>query len=258
MLSDSIGKREYEIDLYLMAGFATAPHFMEKFRAALQGRLELLGRSVHSELLFPYGDWSRRAIPQLWEIRSDMRLSLGRLNRSIGGNRALAAIQTRGQTTSRSATITILIGHSGGGVAAVHTAQLLSEQAGSSACFVVMIGSPRCRIPEELRHSVLAISSAGLRRRGNKEGKSTDRVSRLGSYGGWETGLRPFPTWHTDKHAPAVRVAVGIIGGHADYFRDSAPFVNELGKSNLDLTLEAIEKSAVWIKIGELLRDGSN
>ncbi|MCD9023205.1 hypothetical protein [Cohnella silvisoli] len=242
MQSDLIGKRENGIDLYLMAGFASAPYFMERFRVALQGRLEQGGHSVHSELLFPYGDWSRRAVVQLWEIRSDMRLGLGRLNRSIGGNRALAAIQLHGPTSSGRKTI--LIGHSGGGVAAVHTAQLLSEQAGGAACFVVMIGSPRCRIPEGLRPSVLAIHAAGRRRGRVAEGKSGDMVSRLGSYGGWIAGTgrgRQFPVWHRDKHAPADTRTVPIIGGHADYFRDSAPYVNPMGQSNLAITLEAIE-----------------
>jgi hypothetical protein len=216
-----------------MTGFATAPHFMEKLRVALHRILNHWGQSVHSELLFPYGDWSRRAVPQLWEIRSDIRLGLRRLNSSIGGNRALASIKKRRPLPDHSRKTTILIGHSGGGVAAVHAAQLLSEQQGGSDYCVVMIGSPRCRIPESLRPSVLAISAAG-----------TDFIPRLGSYGGWKAGKLRFPSWHRDKHAPADIRVVPIIGGHADYFRDSAPYVNFEGISNLALTLEAIE---LWL-----------
>jgi hypothetical protein len=231
MLNDSNGKMESEVGLYFMAGFATAPHFMEKVRVALHGLLEQGGQSVHSELLFPYGDWSRRVVPQLWEIRSDMRLGLRRLNSSIGGNRALASINKRRPLPDHSRKTTILIGHSGGGVAAVHAAQLLlSERQGGSDYYVVMIGSPRCRIPESLRPSVLAIRAAG-----------TDFIPRLGTYGGWMAGKLRFPSWHRDKHAPADIRVLPINGGHADYFRDSAPYVNFEGISNLALTLEAIE-----------------
>jgi hypothetical protein len=234
MLSDSNGKLESEVELFFMAGFATAPHFMEKMRVALHGLIEHWGQSVHSELLFPYGDWSRGVVPQLWEIRSDMWLGLKRLNSSIGGNRALTLMNKRRTWPDHGRKTTILIGHSGGGVAAVHAAQiLLSEQQGCSDYCVVMIGSPRCRIPESLRPSVLAISAAG-----------TDFISRLGTYGGWKAGKRRFPSWHRDKHAPADTRVIPIIGGHADYFRDSAPYVNLEGISNLALTLEAI---ASWL-----------
>ena len=59
MQNDLIGKENNEIELYMMAGLATAPHFMEEFRLAFMEMLEQIGtagRSVHSGLLFPYGD----------------------------------------------------------------------------------------------------------------------------------------------------------------------------------------------------------
>jgi pimeloyl-ACP methyl ester carboxylesterase len=230
MQSDSTRKREYGIDLYLMAGLATTPHFMEKLRVALHGWLEQWWRPVHSELLFPYGDRSRRAFPQLWEIRSDMRRGFRRLYKSVGGNRAIEALEIRRVRLDRDRKTTLFIGHSGGGVAAVHAAQLLSERQGDSDCLIVMIGSPRCRIPEGLRQSVLSISAAGK-----------DFVPRLGSFGGWKAGMLRIPSWHSDKHAPGEMRSVPIIGGHADYFRDNAPYVNPMGQSNLDITLEAIE-----------------
>jgi hypothetical protein len=230
MQSDSTRKRENGIDLYLMAGLATGPHFMEKLRFELHGSLEKWWQPVHSELLFPYGDRSRRAIPQLWEIRSDMQRGFRRLNNSVGGNRALEAIKIRGVRLDRGRKRTLFIGHSGGGVAAVHAAQLLSEQQGGTDCLIVMIGSPRCRIPEGLRHSVLSIRAA-----------SKDIVPRLGSFGGWKAGKLRIPAWYSDKHAPGEMRIVPIIGGHADYFRDCAPYVNSMGQSNLDITLEAIE-----------------
>jgi hypothetical protein len=230
MQSNSTRKKENGVDLYLMAGLATGPHFMEKLRAALHGSLEQWWQPVHSELLFPYGDRSRRAFPQLWEIRSDMRRGFRRLSKSVGGNRALEAMKIRHDRLDRGRKTNLFIGHSGGGVAALHAAQLLSEQQGDSHCLIVMIGSPRCRIPEELRQSVLSIRA---------EGK--DPVTRLGSFGGWKAGKLRIPSWYSDKHAPGEMRSVPIIGGHADYFRDSAPYVNPIGQSNLDITLEAIE-----------------
>ncbi|WP_373229398.1 hypothetical protein [Cohnella sp.] len=228
----SNGVEGNEIYVYLMAGVATAPHFMEKFRAALHEKLAQSGRSVHSELLFPYGDWSRRVVPQLWEIRYDMRLSFSRFSYSIGGNRLLSSILS--QLPMDRSHRTIFIGHSGGGVAAVHAAQLMLEKhIGSEPSQVVMIGSPRVRIPDNLQSSVLSLYATG---------KSRDLVSRLGTFGGWSSELRRFPIWQADKHAPVNIQGLPIIGGHPDYFRDRAPYVNAIGKSNIDITLEAIEQ----------------
>jgi hypothetical protein len=97
--------------IYLMAGMATSPPFMEKLRVALKGRLEQSGHVAHSELLFPYGDNSRRLIPQAWEIRHDMRLRFRRIADSIGGNRILKSIQP--QLTVNGENKILLIGHSG-------------------------------------------------------------------------------------------------------------------------------------------------
>ena len=72
------------VSLYLLSGLATAPNFMDRFRLALHRMVEAKVASVHSELLFPYGDWNRRTIPQLREIGHDMRLGVSRYERSIG------------------------------------------------------------------------------------------------------------------------------------------------------------------------------
>ncbi|WP_256760007.1 hypothetical protein [Cohnella sp. WQ 127256] len=253
MQSNLIGKEVNELDVFFLAGLATAPHFMENLRHVLIDKLqrgfsnESLGQPVYSEQLFPYGDWGRRVIPQLWEIRSDMRLGVSRIARSIGGNRALNSIRSARPLSCDRPRMLLLIGHSGGGIAAVHAAQLLLDSERYSACLVVMIGSPKCRIPESLRPSVLSISAAG-RTKGTSTtpSRSPDIVSRLGTFGGWAVGNkedvvnRRLPSWLRDKHAPATRISVPIIGGHADYFRERVPFVNQEGRSNLDLTLEAI------------------
>ncbi|RED65542.1 hypothetical protein [Cohnella lupini] len=249
MRNDSNGIGKNEIELYVMAGLATAPLFMERLRHALVHTIDeigSLGRLAHSELLFPYGDWSRRSIPQLWEIRADMRLRLDRIEASIGGKRALGSIGSGRAEFDGSGTTYVMVGHSGGGVAAVHAAYLLLARDETATCFVIMIGSPRCRIPERLRPKTLSISASGRSKDGSRTGKSPDFISRLGSFGGWSTGEaanrnRPrMPSWRKDKYAPSSMMSVPIIGGHADYFRDSAPYLNSGGMSNLDLTVEAI------------------
>ncbi|SFT21502.1 hypothetical protein [Paenibacillus sp. BC26] len=229
-----------EISLYLLSGLATAPQFMESFRAALHAILTREGYEVcASQLLFPYGDWSRNVIPQLWEIGRDMRLSPQGAKRSIGGRRVVADIQAgrlrRGQHGGR----TILIGHSGGGVAAVQAAKLLLEQEGGAPSPVVMIGSPRCRIAEELRQSVLFVHATAESELASD--RAVDTISRLGTFGGWARGRRGFlPVWQPDKHGPAGACGVPIIGKHADYFREHAPYTNRMGLSNQWLTLQAV------------------
>jgi hypothetical protein len=227
--------------IYVMAGMATSPQFMERFRVTLQGRLEQSEHVDHSEALFPYGDNSRRLISQLWEIRHDMRLRFRRITNSIGGNRILTSIKQ--QVTVKGDHKMLFIGHSGGGVAAVQAAQLLLEQNRELQPFpVVMIGSPRCRIPDVMQNSVLSLHAAGRSPKEINAGISPDVVTRLGTFGGWTAGLRRFPSWQVDKYAPANILSVPIIGGHADYFRDSEPYVNPMGTSNLDITLEAIDR----------------
>lgn len=240
-----IGKHIDELELYFLAGVATTPLFMERFRLALLNQLFHPGLSIHSELLFPYGDRSRGLLAQLWEIRADIMLSVRKIKHSIGGTRTWSAIDSRRASTSQRR-ITLLIGHSGGGIAAVHAAEVLRELRDHSKCYVVMIGSPKCRIPDWLRSSVLAIHAMGLRRKRGFRGEARvlDPVTRLGIHGGWRIRNR-FPSWEKGKYAPASMIAIPIIGSHADYFRDSVPYVDENGRSNLDLTVDAI---LTWLK----------
>jgi len=247
MRNNTSGHGVNKVEMYFLAGLATAPLFMDNLRLALERRLGQDGlfrlstassTELRSELLYPYGDWSRSVLAQLWEIRADMSLRDGRIGRSIGGGRALAAIRSAREKTGGSGGTTLLIGHSGGGIAAVHAAERLMEEGGSPSCFAVKIGSPRCRIPERLKSRVLTIHAEG-RRRGESVGRSPDLVSRLGFYGGW-TRSRGLPVWRSGKHAPATSLGVPIVGKHADYFRDRAPYVNAEGRSNLDLIVESI------------------
>ncbi|MFC5405280.1 hypothetical protein [Cohnella soli] len=220
---NTVDKRTYEI--YMLAGFATAPRFMERLGIALAERLVQSGATVvRTEALFPYGDWSRSKLSQLREIFADMRLAATseRLGRSIGGRSAADAVRSFRSADELEKTTTLLLGHSGGGIAAVHAAHLLLDRRERSSCFAVMIGSPRCRIPTGLRHHVLSIDAARLGRR------RPDFVPRLGTHG-----------WR-GQHAPGSRTEVRIIGGHADYFRETSPYIDGEGMSNLDRTLNTI------------------
>jgi len=245
---------ENNIELYFLAGLATAPLFMEDLRLALERRLRnealsrqagsFVGAEMRSRLLYPYGDWSRNVFAQLWEIQADMRRKDSKLDRSIGGGRVLEEIRRERAAVGLADTVgtTLLVGHSGGGIAAVHAAAMLMSSGGSATCYAVKIGSPRCRIPERLKHRVLSIHAEG-RRRGDSFGRSPDIVSRIGSYGGWKIN-RSLPVWRKDKHAPASWIGVPIIGKHPDYFRNRSPYLSTDGRSNLDLIVDAI---AAWL-----------
>ncbi|MEK0312804.1 hypothetical protein [Cohnella sp. 56] len=239
--------------LYLLNGVRSAPRFMERLQETLAGELRALGFAVSAVVLFPYDDWSRRLLPQVREVRFDIMLPYRRYERSIGGSRALADLDADRSHAEAAAgerpvrELTVLVGHSAGGVAAVHAAGLLLAREGGPPIPVVMIGSPKCRIPEPLREAVLYVQAerssgtAGVGRAKGSAGRTSDPVCRIGSFGGWAKGSgRLLPGWRSDRHAPSARAAVRIIGGHADYFRDRAPYEGEGGRTNMDETLAAV------------------
>ncbi|MFD0680525.1 MULTISPECIES: hypothetical protein [unclassified Paenibacillus] len=234
-----------KITLYLLAGVATAPLFMEGLRQTMEARLLQDGWLVQSELLFPYGDWSRKLSSQLREMSHDLWRARTRPLRSIGGQRVAAAIKARGEDS-----LPLLIGHSGGGVAAVHAVQILADAGGAvggraNGRFgagprrpfphrIVQIGSPKCPIPEWMRESVLYAGAL------NAKGKSSDLITRLGSWSGWQRNERGLTTWSWKQFAPTAIVHIPVIGGHPDYFRESSPYLNIDGVPNMETTVQAI------------------
>jgi hypothetical protein len=218
----------------MAGGVATAPNFMEEFRLSLHNKLLPLCDEVRSELLLPYGDWSRPIAAQLREVGHDMRKGSKNCHKSIGGSRILETVDERHEPPLSPNAQIILIGHSAGGVAAVHAAQCLLEREANlhgQPCLVVMIGSPRCPIPPSLRESVLYLhASQGAR----------DPIIRIGTFGGWRLGKYRLPIWHKSKHAPTAAIGLPIIGRHPDYFRHQPPYVNAEGNSNLEITTEAV------------------
>ncbi|MFD0671167.1 hypothetical protein [Cohnella sp. GCM10027633] len=236
------------VELYLPAGVKTSPLFMERLRQAMHRALSDGGASVRSSLLYPYGDRERSLFGQLREVGRDLRLRGGWLDGSLGGNRLVAAIDDKRRAFGRVAGARmVIVGHSAGGIAAVHAARLIQARDGGKPPLVVMIGSPRCRIPEPLRDSVLYVYAAKAPVSDTKwmSVRLSDPITRLGSFGGWQAGRWRLPRWRMDKHAPTHASGLRIIGGHADYFRDQPPFVNALGLSNLTLTADVVLR---WVR----------
>jgi pimeloyl-ACP methyl ester carboxylesterase len=204
------------VELYLAAGVATAPNFMSGAAAFLEKRLMEDGWTVRVRLTYPFGDWHRKLIHQLKELRHDLFLRHSSLHRSIGGTRLAAEI---GHSRAEAAGHVILIGHSGGGLASIQAAYLLKNSVSCKA--VIQIGSPRYPIPEELMARTQFIYGV------NDRGRSSDPISRLG-------------LWGSTRRRPALIIPVQLQGGHADYFRDTHPYRNAEGLSNLEITAKHI------------------
>lgn len=273
----------YLLRLYVLNGVRSAPRFLDGLNATLAARLSALGCEVRGRVLFPYDDWHRRLLSQIREARLDIMLPYRSYERSIGGRRVLAELDrdrsesdarsTRQQeeaeragqalaangkhTVDRTKEIALFVGHSAGGVAAVHASGLLLAREGGQPSPVVMIGSPKCRIPGPLRDAVLYVQAertreargaanasqtpASARPQTLAAGKAADPICRIGSFGGWgKNAGRLLPGWHGDLHAPSARAAVRIVGGHADYFRDRSPYTADDGRTNMDETLAAV------------------
>lgn len=234
------------IDYYLLAGVATWPSF---FRVCAERLAEISttdGRpNGRVRVLYPYGDHTRSLPLQLRDIARDMRRSralgdtaakIARIaNAAVPGGEArgieAAADVVRRESESRRV---VLIGHSGGGVAAYHIALRLLAEGQIDDCRIVQIGSPKVRIRPDMRARVgyfYGVNAAGRR----------DPVTRIGSWGEVRRSNRGLPMWDAACYMPGTVQAVTIVGGHADYFRSGEPYVID-GESNLDRTIRIIQE----------------
>lgn len=219
---------EKRVSVYISAGFATAPYFLEPFADRLFSTFEQAGWHSRVVIHYPYGDWARNRYGQLREIGSDLWCA-ARQKSSVYGGKSLAAI-IAGNTPPEEPLL--LIGHSGGAIASVQAADLFHHE-GRTIGGVVQIGSPKCVIPAWLKQRVLYLYGI------DGTGKAADPVPRLGTWGGWAITRWGLRRWDSLKHAPQYRQALPIVGGHADYFRNHSPY--ELhGSNNLETTLNAI------------------
>ncbi|MBP1961645.1 hypothetical protein [Paenibacillus aceris] len=217
-----------DIVIYITAGFATAPDFLDRFGAALAACFEQAGVSVRVVIHFPYGDWSRQRQKQLREITSDLWNNAHQKPSRYGGKN-LTKLITDDLSSGQKL---LLIGHSAGAVASIQAAGALMKE-GVPILGVIQIGSPRCAIPPELRSRVLYLDGT------NQLDQKTDPIPRLGTWGGWIKSRFGVSRWHRMKHAPIHRKTLPIIGGHADYFRDHKPYIWQ-DATNLQTTIQTI------------------
>ncbi|SDN73890.1 hypothetical protein SAMN04487897_104251 [Paenibacillus sp. yr247] len=225
-----------EIVIYVSAGFATAPHFLDAFAAALSARYEQAGSRVRTIVHYPYGDWTRQRQRQLREITSDL-WNNAHQKPSLYGGKSLIKLITENHTPEQQL---LLIGHSAGAVASVQAADLLVKE-GISILGVIQIGSPKCAIPPSLKHCVLYLNAA------NQLDQSIDPIPRLGTWGGWTKTRLGVHRWNSMKHAPIHRRTLPLIGGHADYFRDHNPYIWQEA-TNLETTINTIW---TWLQLIE-------
>lgn len=217
-----------EIVIYISAGFATAPYFLDAFAAALTTRFEQAGTRVRFVIHYPYGDWTRPKRGQLREIVSDL-WNNAHQKRSHYGGKSLTALITENLVQGQQL---LLVGHSAGAVASIMAADVLVKE-GIPILGVIQIGSPKCAIPQSLKRRVLYLNAA------NQLDKSNDLIPRLGTWGGWTQTRLGVSRWNRLKHAPMHRQTLPLIGGHADYFRDHNPYIWQEA-TNLQTTMNTI------------------
>jgi hypothetical protein len=216
--------------IYIVAGVATSLNFFNDFSSELERLYALAGKSAETHIIFPYGDWRTSVISQVNKVRLDLKHSVGNYELSAGGQQARRLI-----LDTYSGGRIIIIGHSGGGVSGYYAARMLKEQDGLPLQQVIQIGSPKVKIIPAYQAQVAYL-------RVDKH-ISSDLITRLGSWGGFNvTRKSSIPYWNRFKYAPLHRSKINLIGGHADYFRKSRPFVDKYGVSNLTKTLKVILK----------------
>lgn len=217
--------------VYALAGIGTAPGFMQEFHGELSRRLAAsTGFTAAGGLLYPYGEWSRSVRRQIWEVWRDIRLPAGAWERSYG----VAAVRRELEPAARGSGPVVLVGHSGGGTAAVHAAAMLLAADPERPVAVVQIGSPRSPVPPVLQEATVYCYACG------PDGAGRDPVCRLGS---WRAAGEPrgrLPVGRAVWRKPGQLVPLPIAGRHPDYFRGHLRAAG--GASNLELALEAVEK----------------
>lgn len=217
------------IRIYLLAGVATTKGYFDECRNQLDRMFRADGREPIIHILHPYGDVSRNLYRQIVEVGTDLtnRLSIGR----IGGR---AAFQQVKETMKSEEEPILFIGHSGGGAAAYQAGKMLHQQRLNRNFRIVQVGSPRIPIHPELRDKVCFLHSV------DKEGKLSDPISRIGTWGGWSAQGASVPRWNRFKYSPSIVEGIPLIGGHAHYFCHQTPYVDQDSVCNLDKTINRV------------------
>jgi len=124
------------LHVYLLAGVRTPTCTFNHCKKKLDERLRSDGLEPIIHVLFPYGDASRNVLRQVLEVKSDLSNRISA--RRIGGRHVLNQIKKtfRGNRM-------LMIGHSGGGVAAYQAARMVEEHGIAEDFRIVQVGSPR-------------------------------------------------------------------------------------------------------------------
>lgn len=223
------------ISVYLLAGVATTQTAFNECRDKLDRLFRSDGLEPLIHIFHPYGDASRNLYRQIMEVGTDLtnRVAMGR----VGGRAVFNKIKMTFQGEADQPLL--LIGHSGGGVAAYQAGKMLHRQKLSRNMRIVQVGSPRIPIHPELRDKVSYFHSV------DDTGLLNDPVSRIGSWGGWSSDKSIVPKWNQMKYAPGIVEGIPLIGGHAHYFRHQEPYIDQDAICNLDKTIDRVR---LWLK----------
>lgn len=216
-----------EWDIYLLAGVRSAPTCFKACAQQLRQRFATVGKTPVIRELFPYGDHSQKVWRQLFEVGADLARLRG-IWRS-GGRETAKAIRR----WSSGAPV-LLIGHSGGGVAAYCAAVKMMDERVIPDFRIIQVGSPKVPIRPAYRHKVSYYSAV------DDNGVCIDPITRLGSWSGLTWNRRRGWRWDNQKYAPAFRSQIAVVGGHAHYFLNEAPYIHPVRGTNLLATLDAI------------------
>ncbi len=187
---------------------------------------------VHVRDIYPYGWMDDVPMKRFYRFLARQALRVSRdmyvkYYRNAGGYRAFREIRKDYDRCGGGSLV--LIGHSGGGVAAYKTAKLLEDR-GYTVEQVILVGAPVHSIASDWQGKVKSLRKAG----------------RIGDYVTW---------WGRPCiGAPRKSEPVVIRGGHTDYFRTD--LLDEEGRSNMSLVMDKVWS---WLQPKEsrapLLRD---
>ncbi|WP_127579199.1 hypothetical protein [Paenibacillus koleovorans] len=218
-----------------MSGVATEWSFMLPLKEVLEARFRDAGLETRVQLLHPYGDWNRPLWRQVAEARRDMSRRALHAGASVRG-RALADQLLEGQEqTGDQDRVLVLIGHSAGALAAIHTAAVLNRRV-IRPPIIIQIGAPKLAVPPHLKATTAYYYGV------DSTSKSRDPVTRIGHWGGWRRLRSGIPVWDPQLHAPSVVEELRLMGGHPDYFRSGERFRSSAGQTNLERTMDAVWK----------------
>ncbi|UVI32777.1 hypothetical protein [Paenibacillus spongiae] len=216
-----------EWDFYLLAGVASTLTLFRNCKQELERRFLETGREPVIRELFPYGDHTQKLLRQIIDVRGD----LSRLRRAGRSGGRAAAEQIRKLSPGRPV---MLIGHSGGGVAAYQAAVMLHDEGTIPDFRIVQVGSPKVLIRTQDRDRVSYYTAV------DEQGTLRDPISRIGSWGGWSRSRYGLWYWNKRKYAPGHIGTITLLGGHPHYFRNDASYIHPDRGSNLSVTLDGL------------------